>query len=393
MAALSSPQLQRFLLSRVYCNYGGYNKTSKNTSIRVKGGRGGTCCSAIAIDAPSSLSGVSSIKWGSTQLQGVREEMEDDLIIVQSEDDLDGFSFAAVFDGHAGFSSVKFLRNELYKECVAALQGGVLLNGKDLDTVKKALEEAFKSADAKLLSWLETSGEEVESGTTATVFLVGNDMLFISHVGDSCLILSRSGKPQALTNSHRPYGSNKASLHEIRRIREAGGWIVNGRICGDIAVSRAFGDMRFKTKKYEMLEKGIEEGRWTEKFVSRIQFKGDLVSATPDVSQVFLGKDAEFLILASDGLWDYISSSDVVDFVRNQLRQHGDVQIACEALAQKALDQRSQDNISIVIADLGRTDWSNLPIRQENVVFEFGQALFTIGMVSFGIWMSSLLQP
>lgn len=27
--------------------------------------------------------------------------------------------------------------------------------------------------------------------------------------------------------------------------------IVNGRICGDIAVSRAFGDMRFKTKKYE----------------------------------------------------------------------------------------------------------------------------------------------
>ncbi|CAK9147586.1 unnamed protein product, partial [Ilex paraguariensis] len=25
--------------------------------------------------------------------------------------------------------------------------------------------------------------------------------------------------------------------------------IVNGRICGDISVSRAFGDMRFKTKK------------------------------------------------------------------------------------------------------------------------------------------------
>lgn len=42
-------------------------------------------------------------------------------------------------------------------------------------------------------------------------------------------------------------------------------------------------------------------------FYARIQFKGDLVSATPDVSQVFLGKDAEFLILASDGLWDYIS--------------------------------------------------------------------------------------
>lgn len=27
--------------------------------------------------------------------------------------------------------------------------------------------------------------------------------------------------------------------------------IVNGRICNDISVSRAFGDMRFKTKKKE----------------------------------------------------------------------------------------------------------------------------------------------
>ena len=35
--------------------------------------------------------------------------MEDDLVIVES-DDLDGFTFAAVFDGHAGFSSVNFLR-------------------------------------------------------------------------------------------------------------------------------------------------------------------------------------------------------------------------------------------------------------------------------------------
>ncbi|KAH7841914.1 hypothetical protein Vadar_025962 [Vaccinium darrowii] len=34
--------------------------------------------------------------------------MEDNVVVVQS-DDLDGFSYTAVFDGHAGFSSVKFL--------------------------------------------------------------------------------------------------------------------------------------------------------------------------------------------------------------------------------------------------------------------------------------------
>ncbi|PIN21421.1 Phosphoprotein phosphatase [Handroanthus impetiginosus] len=216
-------------------------------------------------------------------------------------------------------------------------------------------------------------------------------MLFISHLGDSAVALSRSGKDEVLTDSHRPYGNNKVSLEEIRRIREAGGWIVNGRICGDISVSRAFGDIRFKTKKDEMLKKGVEEGRWSEKFASRIQLKGDLVTSFPDVFQVALGSDDEFIVLASDGLWDYMNSSEAVRFVRNHLRQHGDVQMASEALAQMALNRRSQDNVSIVIADLGRTDWRSLPVEQQNVVYEFGQALATISLVSLGIWMSTLL--
>ncbi|KAL7003634.1 Serine/threonine-protein phosphatase PP2A catalytic subunit [Sarracenia purpurea var. burkii] len=349
--ALWSPQLQRFLLTKIDFNSAHKTPNKKNVSVK---GRGLRCCSAIAIDAPppSVSTGVAGSRWGSIQLQGAREEMEDDVVIVRSED-LDGFSYAAVFDGHAGFSSVKFLRDELYKECVAALQGGLLLSGKDFNSIRTALQGAFETVDAKLLNWLGESGQEDESGSTATVMFIGNERLFIAHVGDSCVVLSRSGKAEALTNPHRPYGSNMASLQEIRRIKEAGGWIVNGRICGDISVSRAFGDMRFKTKKNEMLERGVEEGRWQQKFISRIQFIGDLVTATPDIFQATLGSDVEFILLASDGLWDYINSSDAVNFVRNQLRQHGDVQLACEALGRAALDRRSQDNVSIVIVDLG----------------------------------------
>eukprot|EP00268_Persea_americana_P019629 TRINITY_DN20094_c0_g1_i1.p1 TRINITY_DN20094_c0_g1~~TRINITY_DN20094_c0_g1_i1.p1 ORF type:complete len:129 (+),score=17.49 TRINITY_DN20094_c0_g1_i1:1752-2138(+) len=123
----------------------------------------------------------------------------------------------------------------------------------------------------------------------------------------------------------------------------------------------------------------------------RLQFNGDLLTATPDIYQVPLGSDAEFILLASDGLWDYMSSSDAVTFVRNQLRQHGDVQVACEALAHAALDQRSQDNISIVIADFGRTDWQKVPQQQQNFVYEVSQAFATVGIVSFGIWISSYL--
>ncbi|XP_043718302.1 protein phosphatase 2C 57-like [Telopea speciosissima] len=379
--ALLTQQSQRFLLNGI--NFSSGLKSKKN-SIRE---RSRWCC-AIAIDAPTSLTGVAEIRWGCSRLQGPRQEMEDDAVV--RTDNLDGFSFAALFDGHAGFSSVKFLRDELFKECVEALQGGLLLSSKDFNAVSEALQEAFTNADIKLLNWLEVNGEEVESGSTATVMFVGNDMLVISHVGDSSVVLSCSGKAELLTSSHRPYGSSKVSRQEIRRIKEAGGWIVNGRICGDISISRAFGDMRFKTKKNEMLEKGVEEGRWTQKFISRLQFNGDLVIASPDTYQVALGSDAEFILLASDGLWDYMNRTDAVIFVRNQLRQHGNVQIACEALAQAALDRRSQDNVSIVIADLGRTDWRSLPHQQESFVYELGQAFATIGIVSLGIWMSSL---
>ncbi|KAG6714226.1 hypothetical protein I3842_05G193400 [Carya illinoinensis] len=386
--ALTSPQLQKFLLAKLQ-NYSrsSFKPPKKFTSTAKPRSR---CCSAIAIDVPSSLTGLAGVRWGLTTLQGLREEMEDDAVV--RSDGLDGFSFAAVFDGHGGFSSVKFLRDELYKECVAALQGGLLLNGRDFETIREALQEAFAKADSKLLNWLdEMSGDEDESGSTATVMLIGNDMMFISHVGDSCVVLSRTGRAEILTNPHRPYGSNKVSLQEIKRVREAGGWIVNGRICGDIAVARAFGDMRFKTKKNEMLKKGVVEGKWSEKFASRVQFNADLVTASPDVYQVALGSDAEFVLLASDGLWDYMNSSDAVTFVRNQLRKHGDVQLASKALAEAVLDQRSQDNVSIVIADLGRTDWQTLPLQQQNFLYELGQAFATIGIVSVGIWMSSQL--
>ncbi|XP_028790758.1 protein phosphatase 2C 57 isoform X1 [Neltuma alba] len=408
--ALSSPHIQRLLVTKLHGRSTSSNGIRRNSVANTSRGR---CCSAIAIDTPSSFSDVAGIRWGSIALQGLREEMEDDIVV--RPDGLHGFSFAAVFDGHGGFSSVEFLREELYKECLAALHGGLILDREDFQAIKAALEEAFVNADTSLLKRLEMN--EDESGATATAMFVRDDVLLISHLGDSSAVLSRAGRAEELTSPHRPYGSNKFSLQEIKRIREAGGWIVNGRICGDIAVSRAFGDVRFKTKKNEMLRKGTEEGRWSEKFASRVQLNRDLIIACPDINQVHLGSDAEFIVLASDGLWDYMKrsklhkwsfsynvslreekspspssyhfSSEAVSFVRNQLREHGDIQLACEALARAALDRRTQDNISIIIADLGRTDWRNLPLQQQNVIYEAVQALATIGIVSLGIWFSS----
>lgn len=44
-------------------------------------------------------------------------------------------------------------------------------------------------------------------------------------------------------------------------------------------------------------------GAWDQKFADGIKFTGDPVVSTPDVTELVLTEDDEFLIVASDGLW------------------------------------------------------------------------------------------
>ncbi|KAJ7515595.1 hypothetical protein O6H91_22G019600 [Diphasiastrum complanatum] len=294
----------------------------------------------------------SRITWGQLAVQGPRTEMEDE-IVVEGPCPY-GFTYAAVFDGHAGFSSVKFLRNELYKECMAALQGGLLLESNDVGVIKDALSAAFLQTDRRLLSWLDELREDNESGSTATVMFLRADRLIVAHVGDSRLVLSCAGKAEELSADHRPFGNSKTSLAEIKRVKDAGGWVRDGRVCGSLSVSRAFGDILLKTRRKEMLDNGVKNRFWTNHFVSRLDTAADWIVALPDVNVANINQDTEFILLASDGLWDTIKSAEAVKFVTNQLKQHGDVQLACEALAGAALDRNGQDNISIIIADLGK---------------------------------------
>lgn len=50
-------------------------------------------------------------------------------------------------------------------------------------------------------------------------------------------------------------------------------------------------------------------------FLCRIKFKEDIIIASPDVSLIELGPDVEFVLLATDGLWDYIKRSIQVAFI------------------------------------------------------------------------------
>jgi protein phosphatase 1G len=79
------------------------------------------------------------------------------------------------------------------------------------------------------------------AGTTAVVALVADNMLYVANAGDSRCVLSRNGKAVDMSIDHKPdMPSEKA------RIENAGAVIIEGRVNGNINLSRSIGDLEYK---------------------------------------------------------------------------------------------------------------------------------------------------
>ncbi|KAL8712118.1 MAG: hypothetical protein Q9220_003552 [cf. Caloplaca sp. 1 TL-2023] len=138
-------------------------------------------------------------------------------------------------------------------------------------------------------------------------------VLYTANVGDARIVLCRNGKALRLSYDHK--GSDE---NEGKRISNAGGLILNNRVNGVLAVTRALGDSYMK----------------------------DLVTGHPYTTETVIQPDIdEFLILACDGLWDVCSDQEAVDLVRNTQ----DPQVASKQLVDYALARFSTDNLSCML--------------------------------------------
>ncbi|KAL4973984.1 phosphatase 2C-like domain-containing protein [Aspergillus desertorum] len=141
-------------------------------------------------------------------------------------------------------------------------------------------------------------------------------ILYTANVGDARVILCRNGKALRLSYDHK--GSDE---NEGRRIANAGGLILNNRVNGVLAVTRALGDAYIK----------------------------DLVTGHPYTTETVIQPDLdEFIILACDGLWDVCSDQEAVDLIRNV----SDAQEASKILVDHALARFSTDNLSCMVIRL-----------------------------------------
>ena len=71
------------------------------------------------------------------------------------------------------------------------------------------------------------------------------------------------------------------------RLVDMVGFVTSTRVCGELSVSRALGDAEYK-------------GTWKKEFLQR-NFKADLISAEPEITEEIQSASDKFIVLACDG--------------------------------------------------------------------------------------------
>ncbi|KAL4145918.1 hypothetical protein PRNP1_011791 [Phytophthora ramorum] len=306
---------------------------------------------------------VNRFDFGAHADMGARKHMEDAHTIIQdlcieslSRLGLHPQSYFAVYDGHGGEEASAFLGDVLHHNIIEAffmkkteLKSLTNKSPEELQSmITKRLIDTFEQTDEEFLN----DSERPQAGSTATTVFVAGKYMFVSNVGDSRTVLSRAGKAVRLSNDHKP-----SRQDEAQRIRDTGGFVIHGRIMGELAVSRAFGDAPFKT--FDLPEPPSEDVDSKPRSDYDSQelpvnpndiLKGPLVIPTPEITITELAEDCEFVMLASDGLYDVLKDQEAVDFMRQKIAELGDVQRAVEAIVEYAIfHQRSTDNVTCVV--------------------------------------------
>lgn len=267
---------------------------------------------------------------GEASTRGRRREMEDVTKI-----DLD-FRLGAVtaglvclFDGHGGRGCAQWAGDHVPHLIQAQAARS--------DNLKEVLWRAFVESDRQ---WHET-GSRVASGlpdasgcTALTVLFDGASSVYVANLGDCRCVLGRRGHNDTVEAHDLSFDARADRPDEIARVCAARGFVANRRVNGQLAVSRALGDLAYKH---------YVAGRNT-----------GPVASTPDVTHVRLEPTDQFLVVACDGLWDVLSSQAAVDYVASALRDAtADLTSICQRLVRYAVDDRkSTDNVSVCIVKI-----------------------------------------
>lgn len=257
------------------------------------------------------------------------------------------WNYWSIYDGHAGNDTALHLQWHLHPSLSVALSNLSPISSPAL--IESTIKNVFLKIDSDLMSrarhaasWYPTANASAiqalrpaMSGSCALLaaFDPESRKLRVACTGDSRAVLGRwdavENKYTAVPLSEDQTGFNQSEVERITQEHPDEPDIIDpksGRLLG-IAVTRAFGDHRWK---------------WDNDFVQKVQTKfwgtaprpgsktppymtaepviteTDIVSANVP-SPASHAPKSDFLIMASDGLWDRISSAHAVECVERWL--------------------------------------------------------------------------
>lgn len=289
------------------------SNVSKRTSHETTSGV------SMWLGSPNSVAYLPLLSWGSFATCGRREAMEDTHFLTPNMCNEKDIHLFGIFDGHRGAAAAEFSAQALpgFVESLAST-----------NSPADALLQAFIQTDVAFRKELDLCRKskgvvkkDWHPGCTAVAALIVRNRLFVANAGDCRAILCRAGQPIALTQDHVA-----SSFEERERVINAGGevkWQVDTWRVGPAAlqVTRSIGDDDLKPA----------------------------VTAEPEITETVLSAEDDFLVMASDGLWDVVSNAEVVSIIRDTVKEPG---MCSKRLATEAAERGSKDNITVVVVFL-----------------------------------------
>ncbi|XP_045929064.1 protein phosphatase, Mg2+/Mn2+ dependent, 1Lb isoform X2 [Micropterus dolomieu] len=265
-------------------------------------------------------------------IQGRRDHMEDRFEVLTDIVNKSHPSIFGVFDGHGGEAAADYAKAHLTEALRQQLLTYEREKERDREKDKEKdekreggglsypsiLEQQILNLDREMLDKLSATYNE--AGTTCLVALLSDKELTVANVGDSRGVLcDKDGNAIPLSHDHKPY-----QLKERKRIKKAGGFIsFNGswRVQGILAMSRSLGDYPLKNL--------------------------NVVIPDPDIMSFDLNKlQPEFMILATDGLWDTFSNEEAVRFIRERLDEP---HFGAKSIVLQSFYRGCPDNITVMV--------------------------------------------
>ncbi|KAM4118978.1 hypothetical protein ACJW30_03G024600 [Castanea mollissima] len=241
------------------------------------------------------------------------------------------FSVFAIFDGHNGISAAIFAKENLLDNVLSAIPQESSRE-EWLQALPRALVAGFVKTDIEFQQKGETSG------TTVTFVVIDDWTITVASVGDSrCILDTQGGVVSLLTVDHRLEENVEerervtASGGEVGRLNVYGGNEVGPLRCwpGGLCLSRSIGDTDV----------------------------GEFIVPIPHVKQVKISNAGGRLIIASDGIWDALSSDMAAKSCRGL-----PAELAAKLVVKEALRSRGlKDDTTCLVVDIIPCDQPVLP--------------------------------